>query len=150
MSRAYSNGGKAGLQLPFRTFPPSDFLEGSGGQAHRQLLHRDGLMVRGPLQESRRPPHFSSWLGWQRLFAGLPDCHRALHADDILQSELGESVAKLGVDAVGRVSQNDPAIHLRRHRRADLVQSDLRLGLKLNLFRYFCLFPSFGDPRPIP
>ena len=88
-------------------------------------------MVRGPLQEPRRSSHFSSWLGWQGLFARLPDCHRALHAHNILQSEFGESVAKLGVDAVGRVGQNNPAIHLRCHRCPDLVQSDLRLGLKL-------------------
>src|SRR5438874_8192752 len=47
MSRAYSNGGKARLQLPICAFTPSDFLEGRGGQTHRQLLYRDGLMVRG-------------------------------------------------------------------------------------------------------
>jgi hypothetical protein len=72
MSRTYSNGGKARSQLSLRARSPSDFFEGRGGQLHRQLLHGDGLMVRGPLQEPRRPSYSSSWLGWQRLFAGLP------------------------------------------------------------------------------
>ena len=50
MSCAYAKGGKAGSQLPVCAFPPSDFLESRRGQTHRQLLHGDGLVVRGPLQ----------------------------------------------------------------------------------------------------
>src|SRR6202034_4087338 len=99
-------------------------------------------MVRGPLQEPRRSSHFPAWLGWQRLFTGLPDRHRALHANDIWQAQFGEAVAKLGVDAVSGVGQNHPSGHLRRHRCPNLVQRDLRLGLKLNLFRHFRLIPS--------
>src|SRR5712671_5114085 len=133
MSGAYSNRGKAGLQLPVRTFTPCNFLEGNGGQAHRQLLDGDRLMVRGSLQQARRPSHRSSWPGGQGLFAGLPDRHRALYTHDVLQSEPGESVTELCVDAVSRVGQNNPAGHLRRHRCRDLVQSDLRLGLKPDL-----------------
>ena len=49
-------------------------------------------MIRGPLQEPRRPSHFLAWLGGQRLFAGLPNRHRALHTHNILQAEFGESI----------------------------------------------------------
>jgi hypothetical protein len=56
-----------------------------------------------------------------------------LHAHNIWQAEFGESVAKLGVDAVGRVGQNNATIHVRRHRCPNLFQRDVRLGLKLNL-----------------
>src|ERR1700689_3687261 len=117
MSRTYSNGGKTGSQLPVRAFTPSDFLEGRGGQIHRQLLHGDGWMVRGPLQEPWRSSSLSSGLGWQRLFAWLPNRHRALHAHHILQFQLGESVAKLGVDAVSRVSQHNATVQVSRARR---------------------------------
>jgi hypothetical protein len=34
-SRAYSNGGKARLQLPICAFTPSDFPEGGSGQIYR-------------------------------------------------------------------------------------------------------------------
>jgi hypothetical protein len=49
MSCAHANGGKAGSQLPIWAFTPGDFPESRGGQAYRQLLYGDGLMVRGPL-----------------------------------------------------------------------------------------------------
>jgi len=42
MSRTHANGGKTGLQLPVRAFPPSDFLEGRGGQAHRNCFTETG------------------------------------------------------------------------------------------------------------
>jgi hypothetical protein len=66
-----------------------------------------------------------------------------------LQFELGESVAKLGVDAVGGVGQYNPAGHLRRYCYANLIQGDLRFGLKLNLFGHFCFFSSRGIRGPV-
>ena len=50
MRRTDSNGGKAGSQFTLRTFTPGDLLKGCSRQAHRQLLHGNGLMVRRSLQ----------------------------------------------------------------------------------------------------
>ena len=105
-------------------------------------------MVRGPLQQARRSSHFPSGLRWQGLFTGFPDRHRALHADNILQLEFGKSVAKLGVDAVSRVSQNNATVQFGRNRRTDLIQRNVRLGLKLNLLGHFRLFPPLGILGP--
>src|SRR5947199_141420 len=95
MSRADANSGKARSQLPLRTFTPGNFPKSSGGQTHCQLLYCNGLMVRTALQQPRPASCVSSRFGRQRLFAGLPNRDRALHTHYILQSEFGESLAKL-------------------------------------------------------
>ena len=51
MSGAYANSRKAGLQFPVCALTPGDVLVSTGGQVHRQLLHRDGLVFAGALQE---------------------------------------------------------------------------------------------------
>ena len=101
-------------------------------------------MVRGSLQQTRRPAHFSSWLSRQRLFARFPDCHRAWHPHSIFQSEFGEFVAEFGVNSIGRVGQHNPTGYFRCRPCPDLLQRDLRLSLKLHPGRHFCLIPPFG------
>jgi len=59
-----------------------------------------------------------------------------------------ESVAKLGVDAVSRVGQHNTTVQVCRYRRADLIQSDVRLDLKLNLFGHLRHFPPLGILGP--
>jgi hypothetical protein len=48
------------------------------------------------------------------------------------------------VYSVSCVGQNNSAGNVRRYRRPDLVQSYLRLGLKFNPIRHFCLIPPLG------
>ena len=73
-----------------------------------------------------------------------------MHAHDILQVQCGESVAKVGVAAISRVGQHNAPVQVCRDRHADLIQRDFRLGLKLNLFRHFRLFPPLGILGPFP
>jgi hypothetical protein len=58
-----------------------------------------------------------------------------------LQFHARESVTKLCVDAISRVSQYHATVHVGRYRRPDLIQRDFRLGLKPNFFGYFSRFP---------
>jgi len=107
-------------------------------------------MFRGPLQEPRRSSPLASGLGWQRLFAGFPRRHRTLHTDHIVQVQVesGESVAKLGVDTISRVSENHATVEACRDGRTDRIQRDLRLGLKRNLLGHFRDFPPLGILGP--
>src|SRR5437763_3288331 len=65
-----------------------------------------------------------------------------------MQAEFGDSVAKLGVDTVSRVGPNNAPVQVCRHRRADLIHGDLRLGLKLNLFGHVRRFPPLAILGP--
>jgi hypothetical protein len=92
MSRTYANGGKARLQLPVCAFTPSDFFEGAeGGLIANSFTETGRWSVVRCNSRGGRP--ISLGLGWQRLFARLPDRHRALDADHILQVESGNAVA---------------------------------------------------------
>jgi integrase len=75
---------------------------------------------------------------------GSPNRDRTLHPYDILQFQRGEAIAELRVDPIGGVGQNHAAVQVGCDRRTDLIQRDLRPGLKFNLFRHFRLFPSLG------
>jgi len=58
-----------------------------------------------------------------------------LDADGIDQAQDGEFAAKVGVVAVGGIGQDDAARQARRTGRADLVESDPRLGLERGVRR---------------
>ena len=77
------------------------------------------------------------------IFASACSGHGFKHSPAV-----GESLAQLGVDTVSRVSQHHAAVQVCRDRRTDLLQRDLRLGLKRNLFGYFRLFPPLGILGP--
>ena len=93
-------------------------------------------------------PIFSARLGGQGLLARFPDRHRTLHAHHILQAECSESIAKVGIHAVGGVGRHHATGQICRDRRADLIQGDVRLGLKLDLFRHLRLFAPLGICGP--
>src|SRR6516162_5662148 len=128
---------------------PGNLPEVGRGKAHRQLLRRYRWMVGRTLPSPWRPSHLPSWLGGQWLFTGSPHRYGTLHSHDIGQLEFGEFVTKLGVHAIGRIRQNHAPIEVGRDGRPDLIQRDLRLGLKGYLFGYFGLFPPLVILGPI-
>jgi hypothetical protein len=71
-----------------------------------------------------------------------------LDADGIDQVQGSETGSKVGVVAVGGIGQDKAARQARRTGRADLIEGDLRLGLKGNVRRDASLDPALGIPGP--
>jgi len=106
-------------------------------------------MVRIALQAfgGRTPTWFSRWRR-QRLLSGFPDCGVRLNAHDILQSELGEVSAELRALPITRIRQYHSHGNLLLHRLPNLLQSNLRFGLKRDLFRNARFAAAFGILAP--
>src|ERR1035438_7578228 len=136
MRRAHADCGEAGVQSLLTALAPTDLLPGRSRQAKGQLLYRNGLMVRIALQAlgGRTPTWFSRWRR-QGSVPRFPDCGVRLNAHYILQSELGEVRAELRALPITRIRQYHSHGNLLRHRLPNLIQSNLRFGLKRDLFR---------------
>ena len=78
----------------------------------------------------------------------FPDCGVRLNAYYILQPELGEVRAELRAVPITRICQYHSHGNLLLHRLPNLLQSNLWLGLKLNLFRNARLSAAFGILAP--
>ena len=125
-----------GPQGFFTALAPTDLLPGRRRQAEGQLLYRDGRMTRLALQALGGPT--ATWLArgyGQGLLPWFPDGGVRLNAHDILQSELREIRTKLCALPITRVRQHHSHRNLLLHRLPNLLQSNLWLGLKPNLFR---------------
>src|SRR5712692_1317990 len=106
-------------------------------------------MIRVTLQAfGRRPTAWFARWGWQRGLSRLPDGCRRLDAYRILQSELGDGGAEWRAVSIASVGQyhsyRDPLFdHL-----PNLLQSNLRLGLKFRLFGDSGLLAALGILAP--
>src|ERR1700734_4290093 len=88
-------------------------------------------------------------LGWQGFRSRFPNCHRGLHPYDVFESELGDRRAKLSVVAIASVGENNPTGHVRSDRLPNLIQCDLRLGLKASLLGHPCFLSPLGIFGPL-
>src|SRR6266545_2673678 len=77
----------------------------------------------------RTPAWFSRWRR-QGSLPRFPDRGVRLNAHYILQSELGEVSAELRALPITRIRQHHSQGNLLRHRLPNLLQSNLRFGLK--------------------
>jgi len=95
----------------------------------------------------RTPPRLSRWRR-QGSSPRFPDCGVSLNAYYILQTELRKVSAKLRALPITRIRQDYSHGNLPLHRLPDLLQRNLRLGLKHYLFRDPSLSAAFGILAP--
>src|SRR5437764_14042390 len=106
-------------------------------------------MVRITLQAlGGRTPTWFSRCSRQGLFPRFPDRGVRFNTYRILQSELSEGRAELRALPITRICQYNSQWHLPLHRLPNLLQSNLWLGLKPNLFRNASLSAAFGILPP--
>src|SRR4029450_2379060 len=140
---------KARRQSLGGAFAPADRAPGALGQAQGEGLDRDGPVLGVPAGARRRGPTARPPLRRQRLRAGRPHRGARQNAGDIRQSQGADVLAQARVIAITRIQQHHPARNTGRQGGADLLQCDLRLGLKADLFGNARLTPPHGIPRPL-
>ncbi len=96
------------------------------------------LQARG----GRTPTRFSRWRR-QRLLSRFPNCGIRFDTHHILQSDFGERRAELCALPITGVRQDYSHGNLLFHRLPNLLQRNVRLGLKRDLFRNACLSTAF-------
>src|SRR5215831_2853983 len=86
---------------------------------------------------------------WFRFFARLPDRRGALDPYYVGHLQLSQLYTETSVGPVAGVGQNHALRDAPLTRPSNLVESDFRLGLKLNRIRYSRLLPPLAvfDPR---
>ena len=95
-----------------------------------------------------RTPTWSSCRRRQRLLSRFPDCGVRLNAHCILQSELGELSAELCSLPIPRIRQYHAHRSPLLHGLSNLLQGNLRFGLKPNFFRNARSSAGFGILAP--
>lgn len=88
-------------------------------------------------------------LGRQRAATWGPDTEAGRHPQDVEQGRSGQGGTKVGVDAIARITQDDPGRHAVFHRAADLHQSNLRLGPEREVLWHPRLDPTGRIAGPV-
>jgi hypothetical protein len=138
---------RSGSAKSFTALAPTDLLPGRRRQPEGQLLNRNGLMVCIALQAlGGRTP---SWLSRGRRQGVLPGS-QTVALDSMPTAYCKPSWVKVRAELsalpITGICQDHSHRHLLLHRVPNLLQCNLRLGLKINPFRNTRFFGSVRHP----
>src|SRR5271170_2675096 len=96
-----------------------------------------------------RTPAPAPFLWWQRFLAGRPQAGGGLDADDIGKADFCDAVAKVCVDAVAGIGQNDLGVDPSRNSITQQIKRDLWLGLEDDSVWHTCLSAAVWVISPL-
>ena len=134
MGDANAQPRKTRLEGHIASLAPSDRPPRLGRKAEGKILDLDRLVLGIAAQLFGRPAAAPDVrLGRQGPGAGRPHGGVRQNARDVGQPQRRDGCAQIDVRAIARIHQHHAARQARRTGRADLIERDLRLGLKADL-----------------
>ena len=131
----HSHRRKSRRQLRVAAFPPGYATPLLSRQCQCQLLDGYRLMRRVAAKQLRWASIATPALRRLRRRAWCPDAGRRLKAGDIAHAQLRDTVAELSVDTIAGIQQHGCRCKTSLQRPANLLQSDLWLGLEPHVVR---------------
>src|ERR1017187_4835858 len=149
MCRTHTHGGKTGSQSSLAAWPPTNVLPGRRRQTQGQLLHRSRLMICIALQARRScSMAWFSRRGRQGVFSRFPPTWGSFNTSYIIPSQVGCAGAEVRIVPIPCIGQYHSHRNLLLQRLPNLLQGNLRLGLKLHSFGNPGLPAAFGVLTP--
>ncbi len=145
MRRPHPQGGEARGQFGVAPLTPEHRAPSVCGQRFSQSLQTERCTARHTLPACRRTPDFVFGLGRHRPRAGYPHRGDRLHPHTVLQLHPLQRFTPRRFVAIPRIRQHNAVGNSRGFSRADLLQRELGLGLKLQLLWH----TGFFSPPPI-
>jgi len=136
MSHANPYGGKARLHFSTSSFLPCYPAQVTGTQAQGKIFGGEWLVLPISSQPPLRTPPLFFRLRRQGVDFGGPKRGLRLNTNRVEKLQRYEPFAETAIVAVGGIGQHHAARHTLVHQRTYLVERDLRLGLKSDLFGY--------------